>query len=503
MELPKNHSRSKEAYTMNSIEEIFDNSNQLIDGIHYFFDRYIGNSLLRKCGIHKIVDKIMSRGYEYPDCPLLRLLGKNLKDSPILQKVVKAKDLLIDKILLCFASGSAYRMFKNDSFYGDYGKDTFYRFDKIPTANWERLESSVALNLIQDIESRTTKDHINTLIFDDSLNRRSGGKGTELCGKVFDHNDHKMRIGFRMMTGAWSNGELLVPFAQSMLTTRDSKLMVGPDEHVDGRTLRGKRRAMAKEKGTVVVQRMVEKAQEIGIPFDYVLFDTWFSNPAQLIALKGIEADTIAMIKKNSTKYSWKSPETNEELKLNVKEIYSRNRKRRGRSKYLLSVDVTVSDADGNEIPAKLVYARNRNNRKDWVCFVCTDTTLDEETVLRVYAMRWQIETYFKMTKSYLNLCNECHSTSYDAITSHMVVVSIRYMILVMARFNNSDNRSVEDLFYQVQREIMNQMMNVAIVTLLDILIDSVRDFFHATEEQINALICTFVDRLPDAWKCF
>ena len=118
----------------------------------FFFDRYIGNSLLRKSGIHKIVDKIMSKGYEYPDSPLLRLLGKNLKDSPILQKVVKAKDLLINKILLCFASGSAYRTFQNDSFYGDYGKDTFYRFDQIPTANWERLESSVALNVIQDIE---------------------------------------------------------------------------------------------------------------------------------------------------------------------------------------------------------------------------------------------------------------------------------------------------------------------------------------------------------------
>ena len=64
--------------------------------------------------------------------------------------MVKAKDLLIDKILLCFASGSAYRTFQNDSFYGDYGKDTFYRFDQIPTANWERLESSVALNVIQD-----------------------------------------------------------------------------------------------------------------------------------------------------------------------------------------------------------------------------------------------------------------------------------------------------------------------------------------------------------------
>ena len=56
------------------------------------------------------------------------------------------------------------------------------------------------------------------------------------------------------------------------------------------------------------------------------------------------------------------------------------------------------------------------------------------------------IETYFKLTKSYLKLRTECHSTSYDAITSHMVVVAIRYMILSVERFKNSDNRSLEDL---------------------------------------------------------
>ena len=56
-------------------------------------------------------------------------------------------------------------------------------------------------DVILDIESRTDKDHINALIFDDSLYRRTGGKGTDLCAKVFDHNDNKMRVGYRMMTG--------------------------------------------------------------------------------------------------------------------------------------------------------------------------------------------------------------------------------------------------------------------------------------------------------------
>ncbi|RAZ09415.1 transposase, partial [Klebsiella oxytoca] len=70
------------------------------------------------------------------------------------------------------------------------------------------------------------------------------------------------------------------------------------------------------------------------------------------------------------------------------KEIYSRNKKRRGKSRYLLSVNVTVVDSEGTAIPAKLVYARNHSNRKDWVCFVCTDTSLSEKEILEAYILR-------------------------------------------------------------------------------------------------------------------
>ena len=305
-----------------------------------------------------------------------------------------------------------------------------------------------------------------------------------------------------MMTGGWTNGEVFVPFAQSLLTTRDENLMVGKDNPVDGRTLRGRRRRMARTKGTDVVQSMVQSAQKAGIPFDYVMFDTWFSSPKQLVSLHSIGADAIAMIKKNSTKYIWKDPSTGENLQLNVREIYSRNKKRRGKSRYLLSVNVTVSDQEGNSIPAKLVYARNHSNRKDWVCFVCTDTELDEVMILRAYSMRWKIELYFKMSKSYLKLRTECHSTSYDAITAHMVIVAIRYMILAVERFQNTDNRSLEELFYGIQREIVNEMMDCAIILLLDIMLESVKEYFHATDEKMNQLVIVFVSKLPEPWKC-
>ena len=54
---------------------------------------------------------------------------------------------------------------------------------------------------------------------------------------------------------------------------------------------------------------------------------------------------------------------------LNIKEIYSQNKKRRGRSKYLLSVDVKVGKEE--LIAAKIVCVRNKANRKDWLAFIC------------------------------------------------------------------------------------------------------------------------------------
>lgn len=486
---------------MKSIAEFFNDCNEILNGVTTFFDKYIGKRMLHRCGIAKLVDNVkIIKNYNYADHPILRLIG-DAEDSIILEKCVSAAQLLKDKIVLCFHDSSAYRMFSTGTYYGDYKKDTFYRFDTMPNANWELLQQKTAANVINDIEKRTTDNHLRALVFDDSLYSRTRGKGTELCGKVYDHNDHKLRIGYRMMTCLWTNGESHIPVSQALLTTRDESLMVGPEKDFDRRTVRGKRRFVAKQKGTSVVMGMVKNAIRQNIPYDCILFDTWFSNPTQLIDLKEIGADVIAMIKKNSTKYTYFDPQKGEAVKLNVKEIYNRNKKRRGKSKYLLSIDVTITNKTGDSIPAKLIYARNRSNRKDWVCFVCTNLDYDEETVLHYYGARWSIETYFKIAKGCLKLRTECHSTNYDALTAHMVIVAIRYMILTVERFNNTDNRTIEEIFCEAKREVVNALIDNSVIFVLDAILNCVRDYFQASDSQIESLINMFIDSLPMPWK--
>ena len=82
-----------------------------------------------------------------------------------------------------------------------------------------------------------------------------------------------------------------------------------------------------------------------------------------------------------------------------------------------------------------------------------------------------------------------------------MVIVAIRYMMLAIERFNNTDERTIEEFFYNVQREVFNEMMDCALTLILDIMLESIRKTFNATDDQMNALILNFVSSLSTQWR--
>ena len=83
-----------------------------------------------------------------------------------------------------------------------------------------------------------------------------------------------------------------------------------------------------------------------------------------------------------------------------------------------------------------------------------------------------------------------------------MVIVAIRYMILAVTRFENTDERGIEEIMYGIQREVINKMMDCAVILIIDTLLDSIRVCSGTTENQINELICVFIIKLPEAWRC-
>lgn len=169
---------------------------------------------------------------------------------------------------------------------------------------------------------------------------------TELGSRVFDHVDMTYRKGYRMLTLGWSDGNTLIPVNSCLVASSKESNVIWPVKSFDKRTVAGKRRKLAQTKAPDVMLKLLDTAADAGLSADYVLFDCWFANPAQITAIKSRNMDVIAMLKKSSRiKYEYQGE------KLNIKEIYARNKKRRGRSKYLLSIDVMVGKR--NPIPAK------------------------------------------------------------------------------------------------------------------------------------------------------
>ena len=406
----------------------------------------------------------------------------------------------IFRYLMClmFSDRSMYMQIATGRFAEGYSKNTVYRFLNSCKTNWERFTVLLSERIINTFFRPLTKeDREDVFIFDDSTYKKTGYKHTELVAKVFDHVSMKYIKGFRMLTLGWSDGNSFVPIAHRLMSSSDDKNMLGTKKSFDKRSIAHKRREQARMKATDVMLDMLKTALKAGHRAKYVLFDSWFSNPKEIIRIKNeCDLDTIAMVKKSSKiNYIFNGE------KLNVKQIFGKCKKRPGRSRYLLSVIVTVTskDENGNErtIPARIVCVRNRSNRKDWLAIICTNTELSEKEIIRIYGKRWDIEVFFKTCKSMLKLETGCRSLSYDAMTAYVSIVFTRYMLLSIEKRIDEDDRTAGELFFLMCDELQDITFSHSMSIIAQAFLDSVMELLHLTNEQIAELLNRFYSRMP------
>ena len=394
--------------------------------------------------------------------------------------------------LLIFSNRSMYMSLITGRNTPGFAKDTVYRFMKMLQINWIRFTTLLASRIIRDaIVPLDSEDRANVLIIDDSMFERNRSKKVELLAKAYDHANHRYRFGFRMLTLGWSDGSSFLPVNSILLSSENKKNRVNEAVKVDKRTAGYKRRLLSIQKGTQAMLELLKTAKKAAVPAKYVLFDSWFSSPSTLHAVKTIGYDVIGMVKKTPKMFFRYKGED-----MSLITIYNRNKKRRGRSRYLLSVLVDVVK-DGKVIPAKVVYVRNRNKRKEYLCLISTDTTLDENEIIRIYGKRWDIEVFFKVCKSYLNLSKECNSLSYDAMTAHTAVVFTRYMMLSLESRESNDSRSLGELFLYFSDEMSDITWIQAFQMLLQMFRTMLSDNTELSENKIDELVDTFMNTVP------
>ncbi len=411
------------------------------------------------------------------------------------QKGIPVMDVFTYLFCLIFSGRSMYMQLRTGRFQESFSKNTVYRFLNSTKTNWLRFTTLLSERIVdQFLRDLTSDEREDVFIIDDTMFNRTGYKKTELISKVFDHVTMQYKKGFRLLTLGWSDGNTFVPINFSLLASSKDENILGVTKEFDKRSLAGRRRKTARSKANDVMIDLLKTAQSAGHRAKYVLFDTWFSTPKELCRIKNeCDLDVIAMIKK-STKINYLYKGENK----NIKQIFASNKKRRGRSKYLLSVDVEIVDKQsGKNVPAKIVFVRNRSNRKDWIALICTNSNLAETEIIRIYGKRWDTEVFYKTCKSWLNLGSECHSLSYDAMTAHVALVFARYMFLATQQRQNTDERSICELFYVVCDEIEDITFGKSFQLIVEAMLESIAEIFHATEEQLQELMNSFCNRLP------
>lgn len=374
-----------------------------------------------------------------------------------------------------------------------FGKDTVYRFMKMIQINWIRFTTVLSSRIIKEaILLLNSEERANVLIIDDSMFERNRSKKVELLAKVYDHAKHAYKFGFQMLTLGWSDGSSFLPMNSVLLSSENRKIRINEASSMDKRTVGYKRHQLSMQKGTSVMLELLQHAKQAAIPAKYVLFDSWFSSPSSIHAVKEIGYDVIAMVKKTPKMFFCYNGED-----MSLTSIYNKNKKRRGRSRYLLSVMVDVVK-DGKVIPAKVVYVRNRNKRKEYLCIISTNTELDENEIIRIYGKRRDIEVFFKVYKSYLHQSKECRSISYDAMTAHTAVIFTRYMMLSLESRESNDERSLGELFLYFSNEMSDITWIQAFQLLLQMFRKLLTDYLDMTDDKIDELVDILMNTIPN-----
>ena len=422
-------------------------------------------------------------------------ISKQLKSSNFYKESgFSCTQILKELFTLVFTGKNLYRSLLSEDALLTFRKNTAYRFLNSEYFNWEKLLYRVMSQLISEVDRLTGKDRESVLIADDSLFSRQRSKKVELLSRVFDHTSHRYCRGFRMLTLGWSDGNTFLPVTFSLLSSPRDEHIICPVQEKDKRTNGYKRRIRARMSTTDVLIEMLRNARSI--PAKYVLFDSWFTMPKTVIRVKKENRDVIGMVRISEKIHYFCNGKWQD-----IKSIYGSIRSGSSdSSKIVGSVCVKIREQRKCEleecVDAKVVFIKKKKS-KDWLAVLSTDISLSDEEIIRIYGKRWDIEVFFKVCKSNLALAREFQGRSYDMLTAATAIVFMRYAMLSIEARNESDDRTIGELFYRYCQELHDIRLSQALLLLLSRLIEMLKETKFSKKKSQDKITELFLDTLP------
>jgi len=302
-----------------------------------------------------------------------------------------------------------------------------------------------------------------------------------------------------MLTLGWSDGGTFLPLAFSLLSSdKEKNRYQEVNPKIDKRTVGYRRRKEAMQKSTETMFTLLDQVNPLQLCASTLLFDSWFAFPAVIKrVLTEYHLHVVCMLKDmHRVYYTYNGTE------YRLSQLYKVLRKKRGRAKILSSVIVGLGkDKNGNDVRAKVVFVRDRNRSKKWLAILTTNLELADEEVIRIYGKRWEIECFFKVTKSHLQLAKEFQCRSYDALVAHTTIVFVRYIMLALGAREEKDPKTLGELFYLCCDEIEDIRFAEAILLIMDLFVSTLGKELLLSEEQVQQFLDAFFEQLPTFLK--
>jgi hypothetical protein len=422
-------------------------------------------------------------------------VGKHLRNSGITKKLgFSCLSIFQLLFLLVFEHRNWYQAGLSKQAPDLPGKDAIYRFLKVPTFNWRKFLSSLSFEVIQHFQKLTSSKRVSAFILDDSVYSRNRSKNVELLALIHDHVTQKFVKGFSMLTLGWSDGFSFVPVDFALLSSaKKTNRFCEMDSSIDKRTSGFKRRKESLQSKPDVAAKLIQNALDTGLNADYVLMDTWFTHAPLIESITEKGLFVIGMVKQMKQRYRY-----NGKL-LKLDGLFKLVRPTLQKKDILGSIQVRLQTE--KQTLVKILFVRNRNKKSEWLAILSTDTALSDEEIVRIYGIRWDIETFFKCSKSLLKLAKEFQGRSYDSMISHTTLVFTRYILLEWSRRNEQDPKTIGHLFFLMCDEIKDLDMFTALKELLELFETMSKGSVSLCTKTLNSQLVQWFESLPSYIK--
>lgn len=191
---------------------------------------------------------------------------------------------------------------------------------------------------------------------------------------------------------------------------------------------------------------LAKNALNAGIKADYVLVDTWFTTKAMLKEILNLGIDVIGMVKQLKQCYTYNGRQYKlPKLKKFVRFEGARN----------IFGSLVVTTKAG--IPVKIVFVRNRNKKSECLYILSTNISLSDAEIVRIYGNRWSIECFFK---SSFMFCEDIQDMDLTNALQSLMVLFVEH-IFIQDLFRNI---CWESCFYTVTTILPHRVNRIMVL---------------------------------------